>query len=187
MKRPNSYKEVQKLTRSLAALNRFISKSGERNLPFLKNLRRMSKEKFRWDKKCSEAFEGLKRYLGSPQSLSRPEPGERLQMYLAISDVAVSSVLLREVEGVQKPIYYISHVLRDAEERYPIIDKAPFTLVILARKLNAFFESYPIQLVTDQPLKRVLSTPTLSGRLTTWAIDLHKFEISYIPRTSVRA
>ncbi|GAA0158321.1 hypothetical protein LIER_38620 [Lithospermum erythrorhizon] len=44
MKPSNSYKEVQKLTRCLAALNRFISKSGERNLPFFKNLRNMSKE-----------------------------------------------------------------------------------------------------------------------------------------------
>ncbi|GAA0163008.1 hypothetical protein LIER_18985 [Lithospermum erythrorhizon] len=39
MKPPNSYKEVQKLTGCLAALNRFISKAGERNLPFFKNLR----------------------------------------------------------------------------------------------------------------------------------------------------
>ncbi|GAA0138638.1 hypothetical protein LIER_00344 [Lithospermum erythrorhizon] len=93
MKPPNSYKEVQKLTGCLTALNRFISKSGEMNLPFFKNLRGMSKEKFSWDEECSEAFEELKIYLGSPQLLSRPEPGERLQLYIAISDVA-------EVEGI---------------------------------------------------------------------------------------
>ncbi|GAA0174451.1 hypothetical protein LIER_27840 [Lithospermum erythrorhizon] len=40
MKPPNSYKEVQKLTGCLATLTRFISKSGERNLPFFRNLRR---------------------------------------------------------------------------------------------------------------------------------------------------
>ncbi|GAA0166164.1 hypothetical protein LIER_21385 [Lithospermum erythrorhizon] len=53
----------------------------------------MSKEKFTWDEDCKEAFEELKRYLGSPQLLSRPELGEHLQLYLAISDVAGSSVL----------------------------------------------------------------------------------------------
>ncbi|GAA0155588.1 hypothetical protein LIER_13284 [Lithospermum erythrorhizon] len=88
MKPPNSYKEVQKLTRCLAAFNRIISKSGERNLPFFKNLRRMSKGKFHWDEECNKTFEELKRYLGSPKLLSRPEHGERLQIYLAISDVA---------------------------------------------------------------------------------------------------
>ncbi|GAA0185303.1 hypothetical protein LIER_32591 [Lithospermum erythrorhizon] len=39
MKRPNSYKVVQKLRGCLTALNHFISKSGERNSPFFKNLR----------------------------------------------------------------------------------------------------------------------------------------------------
>ncbi|GAA0149200.1 hypothetical protein LIER_08438 [Lithospermum erythrorhizon] len=160
MKPPNSYKEVQK---------------------------RMLKDKFLWDEECSEAFEELKRYLGSPKLLSQPKLGERLQIYLAISDVAVSSVLLREVEGIQKPIYYVSHVLRGVEERYPIIDKAAFALVISTRKLKAYFELHQIQVVTNQSLKRVLSNPSLSGRLTTWAIELSEFEVSYLPRTSVRA
>ncbi|GAA0154604.1 hypothetical protein LIER_43282 [Lithospermum erythrorhizon] len=186
MRPPNNYKEVQKLTRCLAALNRFISKLGERILRFLNNLRCMSKENFSWDEDSKEAFEELKRYLGSPQLLSRPEVGEQLQLYLTISDVAVSSVILREVEGVQKPIYYVSHVLRYAEERYPIIDKAAFTLVISTRKLKAYFESHPIQVVTNQPLKRVLSSPSLSRQLTTCVIELSEFEISYVPRTSVK-
>ncbi|GAA0143282.1 hypothetical protein LIER_35708 [Lithospermum erythrorhizon] len=52
MRPPNIYKDVQKLTRCLAALNRFISKSSERKFPFFKNLRRMSKEKFNCDEGC---------------------------------------------------------------------------------------------------------------------------------------
>ncbi|GAA0161912.1 hypothetical protein LIER_18119 [Lithospermum erythrorhizon] len=37
------------------------------------------------------------------------------------------------------------------------------------------------------PLKRVITRPQLSGRLTTWAIDLSEFDISYVPRTSIKA
>ncbi|GAA0145616.1 hypothetical protein LIER_36151 [Lithospermum erythrorhizon] len=40
MKPPNSYKDIQRLTRCLAALSRFTSESGERNFPFFKNLRK---------------------------------------------------------------------------------------------------------------------------------------------------
>ncbi|GAA0157828.1 hypothetical protein LIER_15009 [Lithospermum erythrorhizon] len=112
---------------------------------------------------------------------------DQLQLYLAISDVAVSSVLIREVDRVQRPIYYVSHVLKDVEERYPVIDKANFALVVSARKLKAYFESHPVQVVTNQPLKRVLTSPALSRRLTSWAVELSEFEISCIPRTSVRA
>ncbi|GAA0159148.1 hypothetical protein LIER_43472 [Lithospermum erythrorhizon] len=117
---PSSYKEAQKLTGCLDVLNRFIAKSGERNLPFFQNLRRMSKEKFGWDEESDKAFAELKAYLGSPQLLSLPDSGETLQLYLMISYAAVSSVLLREEGNAQKPIYYVTHVLRGAEERYPV-------------------------------------------------------------------
>ncbi|GAA0147327.1 hypothetical protein LIER_07054 [Lithospermum erythrorhizon] len=53
MEPPAGYKDIQKLTGCLAALSRFISKSGERNLAFFKNLRRASKEDFTWDEECA--------------------------------------------------------------------------------------------------------------------------------------
>ncbi|GAA0153349.1 hypothetical protein LIER_11609 [Lithospermum erythrorhizon] len=91
MEPPRSYKDVQKLTGRLAALRRFISKSGDRNLPFFKKLCLASKEEFIWDSQCDVAFEELKQYLGSPKLLTRPEEGEELQLYLAVSKGAVNS------------------------------------------------------------------------------------------------
>ncbi|GAA0158283.1 hypothetical protein LIER_15358 [Lithospermum erythrorhizon] len=169
------------------ALSRFISKSEERNLPFFKNLRRASKETFRWDEKCAQAFNELKEYLASPKLLSRPEPMEELQLYLAISDGEISSVLVREAGGIQNPIYYVSHMLYRDEENYPTIDKFAFAIIIPARKLKIYFEAYPIRVITDQQLKRVLVSPSLSGRLTTWAIELSEFDISYEPRVSIKS
>ncbi|GAA0143989.1 hypothetical protein LIER_04548 [Lithospermum erythrorhizon] len=184
---PNSYKDMQKLTGCLVALNRFIFKSRERNFPFFKNLRRASKQQFHWDEECDRAFEELKEYLRSPKLLSRPEVNEELQLYLAVSDGEISNVLIREVKGTQKPIYYVSHVLHGAEENYPLIDKFTFIVVISARKLKIYFEAHPIKVITNQPLKRILANPPLSRRLTTWVIDLSEFEISYEPRTSIKA
>ncbi|GAA0167396.1 hypothetical protein LIER_22341 [Lithospermum erythrorhizon] len=148
MKPPSSYKDIQKLTRCLAALSQFISKSGERNLPVFKNLRKL---------------------------LSRPKEGDELQLYLAVAKGAISSVRVREMEGVQKPIYYVNHVLHGSEENYLIIDKFAFALVVSACRLKPYFESHPITVVTDQPLKRILTNPALSGRMTTWAVKLSDF------------
>jgi hypothetical protein len=47
MKAPTYIKDVQKLTGCMAALNRFISKLGERGLPFFKLLKHQ--EKFVWN------------------------------------------------------------------------------------------------------------------------------------------
>ncbi|GAA0138842.1 hypothetical protein LIER_00508 [Lithospermum erythrorhizon] len=157
MQAPKSYKEVQRLVGCLVALNRFISQSGDRNLPFFRKLRQASREEFTWDEECSKSFEELKTYLGSQKILTRPEGKEELQLYLAISEGAVSSVLIREEEKIQKPIYYISHVLHGPEENYPLIEKFVLALITSARKLKAYFESHPIAVVTKQPLKRILS------------------------------
>jgi hypothetical protein len=58
MKPPQSAREVQRLTGRMAALNRFISKSAERSLPFLKTLR--GAKDFVWGPEQAAAFASLK-------------------------------------------------------------------------------------------------------------------------------
>ncbi|GAA0162624.1 hypothetical protein LIER_39448 [Lithospermum erythrorhizon] len=105
MQAPKSYKQVQHLAGCLVALNRFISRSGDRNLSFFLKLREASRKEFIWDEECAKAFEELKAYLGSPKILTEPEGKEKLQLYLTVSKGAVSSVLIKEEDKIQRPIY----------------------------------------------------------------------------------
>ena len=73
MKFPSSVKEVQQLIGRLAALNRFLSKSAEKSLPFFKTLG--ARRKFEWTKECEEAFGDLKKYLREVPLLTRPQAG----------------------------------------------------------------------------------------------------------------
>jgi hypothetical protein len=66
MKAPTYIKDVQKLTRCRAALNRFISKLGERGLPFFKLLKHQ--EKFVWTQEADQALAQLKDFRPSHQS-----------------------------------------------------------------------------------------------------------------------
>ncbi|GKV01387.1 hypothetical protein SLEP1_g13944 [Rubroshorea leprosula] len=102
-------------------------------------------------------------------STLRAVDGELLYLYLGISDEAISSVLVREEAKQQKPIYYISSVLHGAELRYPIAEKAALAVVTSARKLRLYFQSHPIIVLTDQPLRQILQKPECSGRLIKWA------------------
>ena len=90
----------------MAALSRFISKSTDRGLPFF-NLLKGSK-KFEWSDECELAFQELKKHLAEPPILSKPETGEVLFLYLSTTEHAISAVLVREEEKLQKPVYYIS-------------------------------------------------------------------------------
>jgi hypothetical protein len=67
MRAPNCIKDVQKLTGCMAALNRFISKLGERELPFFKLLKHQ--EKFVWTPEADQALAQLKDFLSNRQSL----------------------------------------------------------------------------------------------------------------------
>ena len=89
---PRNHKEVQRLTGMTAALNRFISRSADRCQPFFQLLKKGTT--FKWDDNCVVAFEDLKRYLVSPLLLSNPSPNESLFLYLAMSERAVSAVLI---------------------------------------------------------------------------------------------
>ncbi|KAL0458252.1 UNVERIFIED_CONTAM: Gag-Pol polyprotein [Sesamum latifolium] len=86
---PRSIREVQKLAGKLAALNRFISRSADKGLPFFKVLREVAK--FEWNSTSQLAFDDLKRYLVSPPLLTKPKMGETLCVYLAVSESAIGA------------------------------------------------------------------------------------------------
>ena len=99
-------KEVQSLNGKIAALNRFISKVTDKCLSFFRTLRKS----FKWTDKCQKAFDDLKKYFSSPPLLSPSKLEEELYLYLAISisQVVVNATLVREEDGSQRPIYFIS-------------------------------------------------------------------------------
>ena len=105
IKSPNMVKEVQSLIGKVNALNKFISRAINKCLPFFKVL----KKAFQWTNECKEALTKLKNYLTQPPLLSLSIMGEKMHLYLAVSNTEVSLALIREDEDVQRPVYYTSH------------------------------------------------------------------------------
>ena len=62
---------------------------------------------------------------------------------------AVSAVLIKEEDKVQKPVYYVSKVLIGAEIKYLKIEKPAYALMIAARKLCHYFQAHPNAVLTD--------------------------------------
>ena len=119
----------------------------------------------------------MKKYLSSPPLLSPCKPGEEFYLYIAVSQAAVNVALVREEEGSQQLIYFISRAFRGAEERYPQTEKLAFAVVMAVRNLKPYFQAHTIIVLTDQPLKRAMSSPEAVGRMALWAIELSEFDI----------
>ena len=113
---PRNPKEVQKLTGMMAALNRFRSRSAERCRPFFLPLHKW--KEFQWSKECVIAFQELERYLSHPPIMSSPVMDEVLFAYIAVALYAISLVLIWVDSGIQRPVYYVSKSLNEAEVRY---------------------------------------------------------------------
>ncbi|KAK6118110.1 hypothetical protein DH2020_048159 [Rehmannia glutinosa] len=181
---PNSVKKVQSLTGRLAALNRFVSRSTDKCKPFFEIIKKS--KNFEWTEQAQIAFESLKQHLSSILILQKPTQGEDLYLYLAVSEYAISSVLIRLDGSIQHPVYYTSQALHDAELRYPPMEKLAYSLITAARKLRPYFLEHKIIVLTNYPLKQVLHRPDTSGRMIKWAIELSQFDIIYEPRTAIK-
>jgi hypothetical protein len=168
MRPPARIKDVQKLTGSLAALSRFISRLAKRALSFFRLLRKSGP--FSWTEEAERAFQEVKQHLVSLPILVALEPEESLYLYIAAASEAVSMVLVAErttqhpqegggptpttltegqefadsgptsrVRTIQKPVYYVSEVLHEAKARYLETHKLIYAILVAYRKLCHYF------------------------------------------------
>ena len=104
-------------------------------MPFFKVL----KKAFQWNDECKEALAKLKEYLAKPPLLSPSVLGEKLYLYLAVSNTVVSSTLFKEEGNIQKLVYYTSQTFQGAETSYLRMEKKAFALLVASRKLRPYF------------------------------------------------
>ena len=107
-----------------AALNMFISRSMNMCRPFFQLIHKW--KDFQWTKECVLAFEEVKQYLSHSPVLSKPEKEEVLYTYLVVTDYAVNIVLVRNENGIQRPIYYVNKYLHEVETHYLPLEKVVF-------------------------------------------------------------
>ena len=92
---PRRIKDVQRLNGCITALGRFISRLGERALPFFRLLKKRGP--IEWTPEAEEALWRLKEYLSLPPVLVAARPREPLLLYVAATTQVVSAVLVAEL------------------------------------------------------------------------------------------
>jgi hypothetical protein len=146
----------------MVELSRFISRLGEKGMPFYKLLKKV--DKFHWTTRAKEALEALKKFLTTPPVLKPPrratpgQPAEDLLLYISCTSHVVSTTLVVEwaEEGhtcpVQHRVYFISEVLGPSKIRYPQVQKLLYAVLLTARKLRHYFDDHKVIVVTRFPI-----------------------------------
>jgi ribonuclease HI len=196
MEAPRSQKKVQRLTGCMAALSRFISRLGEKGLPFYKLLKKV--DKFQWTSEAQEALDALKKFLTTPPVLKPPrratptQPAEGLLLYISCTThvVSIALVVERVEEGhaylVQHPVYFISEVLGPSKKKYPQVQKLLNAVLLIARKLRHYFDDHKVIVVTRFSIGDIIHNKEAIGRIAKWACELGSHDIEFRPRTATK-
>src|SRR3954469_4867671 len=191
MEKPKNLKGVQQLAGRITVLSRFISRMGEKALPFYQLLRKA--DKFEWTPKADDAFEDLKRLLSTSPVLVTPKEREPLLLYIAATYQVVSTILVVErpeegkTHGVQRPIYYLSKVLTPTKQRYPHYQKLAYGVFTTARRLSHYFQEHQVMVINEAPLNSILNNPEATGRVALWGIELSPLDIVYEKRLAIKS
>ncbi|KAL0427735.1 UNVERIFIED_CONTAM: Transposon Tf2-12 polyprotein [Sesamum latifolium] len=184
MPEPRNIHELKSLQGKLAYLRRFISNLAGRCQPFS---RLMKKDvPFEWDEACDKVFKSIKSYLMKPPVLVAPV--RPLILYVVAQERSVGILLAQKNdEGKDNALYYLSRTMTPNELKYSPIEKLYLALIFAIQKLKHYFQSHSIHLVSKaNPLKYVMTKPVLSDRLARWYLQLHQFEITYVPQKAIK-
>lgn len=84
--------------------------------------------------------------------MSKPEEDEVLFTYIVVASQTVSLVLVGDDDGVQRPVYYVSKSLHEAEVHYLPLERVILAVVHAMRKLPHYFQAHTVVVLTLLPL-----------------------------------
>ncbi|GJW78099.1 reverse transcriptase domain-containing protein [Tanacetum coccineum] len=60
------------------------------------------------------------------------------------------------------------------------------SLLSASKWLKRYFQAHTVVVITDQPIKQLLSSSEISGRMLKWKFELEGYDIQYRPRTVIK-
>nr|GEY45148.1 hypothetical protein [Tanacetum cinerariifolium] len=145
-----------------------------------------NKDEYRWTKDAKKAFQEMKKVIVELPLLTTPTKEETLYVYLASAEEAVSAILLRERNGKQCLIHYVSGTLNEVEKIYASLGKLALSLLHMSRRLRRYFKAHPIKFIMNQPFKQLLNKAQASRKLPKYSVELGTYNITYEPRNVIK-
>ncbi|GJR05435.1 reverse transcriptase domain-containing protein [Tanacetum coccineum] len=133
-----------------------------------------------------EAFKQMKKLIAKLPTLTAPRENEELIIYLAAAKEAISAVLMTDREDRQTPVYFVSRTLRGPEVNYTPMEKLVLALLSASKRLKRYFQAHTVVVITNQPMKQLLSSSEISRRMLKWKFELEGYDIQYRLRTAIK-
>jgi hypothetical protein len=84
-------------------------------------------------------------------------------------------------------VYYLSKKLLPYELKYSMIEKTCVAVVWAIKKLQHYFKSFRVVVVSKMdPMRYLYQVPSLVGKLSKWIILMSEFDIEYTTKKTVK-
>ena len=135
---PENKTELQEMIGKINFVRRFISNLSGRLEPFTPLLKLKADQQFTWGAEQQKALDNIKGYLSSPPVLIPPQKGIPFRLYLSAGEKSIGLVLIQELEGKERVVFYLSRRLLDAETRYSTVEKLCLCLYFSFTRLRHY-------------------------------------------------
>nr|AAL76190.1 Putative gag-pol polyprotein [Oryza sativa Japonica Group]AAP52444.1 retrotransposon protein, putative, unclassified [Oryza sativa Japonica Group] len=175
---PENKTELQEMIGKINFVRRFISNLSRRLEPFTPLLRLKADQQFTWGAEQQKALDNIKEYLSSSPVLIPPQKGISFRLYLSAGEKSIGSVLIQELEGKERVVFYLNRRLFDAETRYSPVEKLCLCLYFSCTRLRHYLLSNECTVICKADVVRyMLSAPILKGRVGKWIFSLTEFNL----------
>ncbi|OMO94091.1 reverse transcriptase [Corchorus capsularis] len=143
---------------------------------------------FYWGEPQQKSLERVKEVLDFPNHHDATIKGQPMMLYLTSTNESIGGLLVQEVEGVERPVYYLSRCLHGSELNYSPIEKHCLSLVFATQKLQHYLLAHKVTVVTkSDPIRYILSRPILAGRAAKWLLLLGQFDLSVAQPKAIKS
>ena len=178
---PTDRKQLQSLYGMFSYYRRFLKNFASISAPMSSLL--STRRDFEWTPEAQKALEQLKKLLIDGAVLAAVDEDLPFLVDTDASAYGLGAVLAQEQDGQERPIYFYSRLLKDAETRYSATEREGLALVAGLKKFRVYVLGRKVVARTDHAaLSHMLRKTDLTGRIARWKLILSEYDVHYVTR-----
>lgn len=181
--RPRNYTQLKRFIGLASWYRRFVKNFSTVAAP-LHNLTKGNKRtKLVWNDQAEESFIALKTLLTTTPVMTCPDYEKPFIIQCDASGLGVGAVLCQEIDGVERPVAYLSRKLNDRERKFTTSERELLSVVHAIEKFRQYVDGTHFTVITDHSALQWLSKMRdPHGRLARWAMKLQQFDFDIVHR-----
>ena len=146
---PKTKKDMRSFLGVVGFYRRFLPDAASKISSLTETLKKNAPNCIEWSESLETTFKGIKSEFVNSVCLHIPLPDHPFILQSDACDKGIGAVLLQSVDGVERPVTFISRKLNGAESRFSIIEKECLAIVYAVKKLHHYLYGQKFKIRTD--------------------------------------